>query len=117
MDEETIVNVGKIKTQSIASQRSTDDPHNDYVVVGKHSKSLTITDSSDVKRVLEELASIDPRKRVLGVEVLWTPQLSSNAMDIVRLIHMINKTRDVQPVNNFPNKLLVHINDVFLNYL
>nr|XP_011462349.1 PREDICTED: uncharacterized protein LOC101297432 isoform X2 [Fragaria vesca subsp. vesca] len=106
MDEETIVNVGKIKTQSIASQRSTDDPHNDYVVVGKHSKSLTITDSSDVKRVLEELASIDPRKRVLGVE-----------MDIVRLIHMINKTRDVQPVNNFPNKLLVHINDVFLNYL
>ncbi|KAL6191736.1 hypothetical protein ACLB2K_038126 [Fragaria x ananassa] len=85
-DQETIVHVGKIKTQSIASQRSTDDPHNDYVVVtillaaeGKHSKSLTFTDSSDVKRVLEELASIDPRKRVLGVEVLWTPQLSSNA--------------------------------------
>ncbi|KAL6189049.1 hypothetical protein ACLB2K_040439 [Fragaria x ananassa] len=44
-DKETIFNVGKIKTQSIASQRSTDDPHNDYVVVtillvaeGKHSE-------------------------------------------------------------------------------
>ncbi|XP_050374756.1 uncharacterized protein LOC126792354 [Argentina anserina] len=81
-DKETMVNLDNIKSQSMASQRYTDESHNDDIVVtillaaeGK-SKSLTITDSSDVIRVLEELASIDPSKR--GVEVLWSiPQLSS----------------------------------------
>ncbi|KAM5581840.1 hypothetical protein ABKV19_010868 [Rosa sericea] len=84
-DEETIVNVDNIKTQSTTSQRSTNESHNDNVEVtillavdGK-SKLPTIIDSSDLKKVMEELASIDPSRLLLGVEVLWTPQFSSNA--------------------------------------
>ncbi|XP_040369755.1 uncharacterized protein LOC121051449 [Rosa chinensis] len=84
-DEETIVNVDNIKTQSTTSQRSTNESHNDNVEVtillavdGK-SKLPTIIDSSDLKKVMEELASIDPNRLLLGVEVLWTPQFSSHA--------------------------------------
>ncbi|PRQ54140.1 hypothetical protein RchiOBHm_Chr2g0174231 [Rosa chinensis] len=70
-DEETIVNVDNIKTQSTTSQRSTNESHNDNVEVtillavdGK-SKLPTIIDSSDLKKVMEELASIDPNRLLL----------------------------------------------------
>uniref|UniRef100_A0A7C8YYP4 Uncharacterized protein n=1 Tax=Opuntia streptacantha TaxID=393608 RepID=A0A7C8YYP4_OPUST len=83
-DEETLVNVNNIKRQSTKTMRSTGFS-NEYIVItilvaaeGVH-KLPAITNSLDLKEALQKLASI-PSKKIMAVEVLWTPQNENDTL-------------------------------------
>ncbi|KAL6146735.1 hypothetical protein ACLB2K_057412 [Fragaria x ananassa] len=77
-DEETLVNVNSIRKRRSTSQRS-NGFRNEYIVItilvaAEGVRKLpAINGSGDLKEALQKLASIPPRK-LLAVEVLWTPQ-------------------------------------------
>ncbi|KAL3820461.1 hypothetical protein ACJIZ3_006366 [Penstemon smallii] len=81
-DKETLVNINNIKEKQSSTKRTTSTTTgitNEYIVVtilvaakGVH-KLPSITNIEDLKEALKKLASI-PSTRILGVEVLWTPQ-------------------------------------------
>ncbi|KAK7337887.1 hypothetical protein VNO77_18476 [Canavalia gladiata] len=83
-DEETLVNVNNIKRQSTRSQRASGFS-NEYIVItilaaaeGEH-KLPSINGSGDLKEALQKLGSI-PSRKLLAVEVLWTPQNESDTL-------------------------------------
>ncbi|OMO62274.1 hypothetical protein CCACVL1_22925 [Corchorus capsularis] len=89
-DEETLVNVDNIRTQSTRSQKATGFS-NEYMVItilvaaeGEH-KLPPINGSKDLKEALLKLACI-LTKKILGVEVLWTPQDENDTLSKKELI-------------------------------
>ncbi|CAH9113414.1 unnamed protein product [Cuscuta epithymum] len=83
-DEETLVNVNKIKRKSSTS-KSASAFSNEYIVVtilvaAKGSYKLpSVNGSGDLKEALHKIASI-PSSRTLAVEVLWTPQNENDTL-------------------------------------
>ncbi|KAL3820464.1 hypothetical protein ACJIZ3_006369 [Penstemon smallii] len=80
-DKETLVNIDNIKEKQSSTKLTTTTTGitNEYIVVtilvaakGVH-KLPSIKNIEDLKEALEKLASISST-RILGVEVLWTPQ-------------------------------------------
>ncbi|BAF12889.2 FLUCTUATING-LIGHT-ACCLIMATION protein 1, chloroplastic [Oryza sativa Japonica Group] len=83
-DEETLVNVNSIKRQKAGSQRSSGFS-NEYIVItilvaaeGVH-KLPSINGSGDLKTALQKLGAI-PSRKILAVEVLWTPQNENDTL-------------------------------------
>uniref|UniRef100_A0A0E0D4X2 Uncharacterized protein n=1 Tax=Oryza meridionalis TaxID=40149 RepID=A0A0E0D4X2_9ORYZ len=83
-DEETLVNVNSIKRQKVGSQRSSGFS-NEYIVItilvaaeGVH-KLPSINSSGDLKTALQKLGAI-PSRKILAVEVLWTPQNENDTL-------------------------------------
>jgi len=83
-DEETLVNVNSIKRNKAGSQRSSGFS-NEYIVItilvaaeGIH-KLPAINSSNDLKTALQKLGSI-PSRKILAVEVLWTPQNENDTL-------------------------------------
>ncbi|KAF9621275.1 hypothetical protein IFM89_018492 [Coptis chinensis] len=77
-DEETLVNVNNIKRKGTKSQRA-NGFSNEYIVITilvaaeGVLKLPAINNSTDLKEALQKLGSISSRK-IMAVEVLWTPQ-------------------------------------------
>lgn len=83
-DEETLVNVNNIKRQSTKSMRATGFS-NEYIVItilvaaeGVH-KLPAINGSLDLKEAFQKLGSI-PSRKIMAVEVLWTPQNENDTL-------------------------------------
>ncbi|KAL3849688.1 hypothetical protein ACJIZ3_011570 [Penstemon smallii] len=83
-DEETLVNINNIKKKKKLTKlmrRSCTGTGNEYIVVtilvcaqGVHNDLLCINNNKDLKEALLKLAAISYSRRILAVEVLWTPQ-------------------------------------------
>ncbi|XP_077210244.1 myelin-associated oligodendrocyte basic protein [Tasmannia lanceolata] len=83
-DEETLVNVNSLKKQSTTSLRSKGFS-NEYIVItilvaaeGVH-KVPVINGNADLKEALQKLGSI-PSRKIMAVEVLWTPQNENDTL-------------------------------------
>ncbi|XP_008681532.1 uncharacterized isoform X1 [Zea mays] len=83
-DEETLVNVNSIKRNKGGSQRSSGFS-NEYIVItilvaaeGVH-KVPVINSSNDLKTALQKMGAI-PSRKILAVEVLWTPQNENDTL-------------------------------------
>ncbi|MCL7045847.1 hypothetical protein MKW94_017655 [Papaver nudicaule] len=84
IDEETLVNVDKIKRQSIRNKRAS-GLSNEYIVVtimvaakGVH-KLGAINSSANLKEALQKIGSM-PSGKILAAEVLWTPQVENDIL-------------------------------------
>ncbi|KAI3954407.1 hypothetical protein MKX01_029677 [Papaver californicum] len=83
-DEDTLVNVDNIKKQSTPS-RKPNGLSNDYIVItilvaakGEHKLSV-VNNSDKLKEALQKLGFI-PTSKILGVEVMWTPQEENDTL-------------------------------------
>ncbi|XP_024196355.1 uncharacterized protein LOC112199596 [Rosa chinensis] len=82
-NKETLVNVNNTKLQSPTSQKSTNDRHNDDIMVTlfvgvKWGLELpTIYNKYDLENVLQKFRVIGSSNYLTAVETLWTPQVSS----------------------------------------
>ncbi|KAI3940651.1 hypothetical protein MKW92_036662 [Papaver armeniacum] len=89
-DEETLVNVDKIKRQSISRKRA-NGLSNEYIVItilvaaeGVH-QLHAITSMANLMDALQKLGSI-PASKILAVEVLWTPQSENDRLTETELL-------------------------------
>ncbi|KAJ4797918.1 myelin-associated oligodendrocyte basic protein [Rhynchospora pubera] len=89
-DEETLVNVNNIKMHKSASQ-SLSNVSNEFIVITilvaaqGVNKLPEVNSSSDLKIALQKLGSI-PSSKLMGVEVLWTPQSEGDTLSEKELL-------------------------------
>ncbi|KAI3952918.1 hypothetical protein MKX01_028610 [Papaver californicum] len=83
-DEETLVNVDNVKKQS-TQKKIANGLSSDYIVMtilvaamGEHKLSI-VNNNDKLKEALQKLGSI-PTSKILGVEVMWTPQEENDTL-------------------------------------